>query len=224
MLAPSSGSALGDQAAETPEVGRRAGETATTRRPGDLIVYRFACHDADSMVAIARSGGGADLAAALVSQGKCFQSPGGIAATLEDWIAGPYPPPRGTPARGGAASGACATNSAIPSSSGSTTPAADTPPATKWRCSLEYPTAGGRMAREPSQADLMVEIAALRGVTVTELRNLHARLTEVEATQRELVRVATQGKAGLRMLLWFGGLLTAAATALAAFWNDLTGG
>ncbi len=80
------------------------------------------------------------------------------------------------------------------------------------------------MAREPSQADLMVEIAALRGVTVTELRNLHARLTEVEATQRELVRVATQGKAGLRMLLWLGGFLTAAATALAAFWNDLTGG
>ena len=41
------------------------GETATTRRPGDLIVYRFACHDADSMIAIARSGGVADLAAAL---------------------------------------------------------------------------------------------------------------------------------------------------------------
>ena len=77
------------------------GETATTRRPGDLIVYRFACHDADSMIAIARSGGVADLAAALVSQGKCFQSPGGIAATLEDWIAGPYPPPRVTPGAGG---------------------------------------------------------------------------------------------------------------------------
>jgi hypothetical protein len=70
----------------------------------------------------------------------------------------------------------------------------------------------------------MAQIAALRGVTVTELRNLNARLTEVEATQRELVRVATQGKAGLRMLLWFGGLMTAAATALAAFWNDLAGG
>ncbi len=80
------------------------------------------------------------------------------------------------------------------------------------------------MAREPSQADLMAQIAALRGVTVTELRNLNARLSEVEATQRELVRVAPQGKAGLRMLLWFGGLLTAAATALAAFWNDLAGG
>ncbi len=80
------------------------------------------------------------------------------------------------------------------------------------------------MAREPSQADLMAQIAALRGITVTELRNLNARLSEVEATQRELVRVATQGKAGLRMLLWFGGLLTAAATALAAFWSGLTGG
>ncbi len=80
------------------------------------------------------------------------------------------------------------------------------------------------MAREPSQADLMAQIAALRGVTVTELRNLNARLTEVEATQRELVRVATQGKAGLGMLLWFGGLLTAAAAALAAFWSDLAGG
>lgn len=80
------------------------------------------------------------------------------------------------------------------------------------------------MAREPSQADLMAQIAALRGVTVTELRNLNARLTEVEATQRELVRVATQGKASLKMLLWFGGLITAAATALAAFWSDLAGG
>ncbi len=80
------------------------------------------------------------------------------------------------------------------------------------------------MAREPSQADLMAQIAALRGVTVTELRNLNARLSEVETTQRVLVRVATQGKAGLRMLLWFGGLLTAAATALAAFWGDLVGG
>ncbi|MCH8211600.1 MAG: hypothetical protein IIB99_09520, partial [Planctomycetes bacterium] len=70
------------------------------------------------------------------------------------------------------------------------------------------------MAREPSQADLMVEIAALRGITVTELRNLNARLTEVEATQRELVRVATQGKAGLRTLPWFGGLMTPVATPL----------
>jgi hypothetical protein len=80
------------------------------------------------------------------------------------------------------------------------------------------------MAREPNHADLKAEIAALRGITVTELRNLNARLTEVEATQRELVRVATQGRAGLRMLLWFGGLLTAAVTALAAFWKDLAAG
>ncbi len=79
------------------------------------------------------------------------------------------------------------------------------------------------MAREPSHAELKAEIAALRGVTLTELRNLGARLGEVEATQRELVRVATSGKAGLRMLLWFGGLVTAGATALAAFWQGLAG-
>ncbi len=72
-------------------------ETATTRRPGDLIVYRFACHDADSTVALAERGGAREMAAVLVSQGKCFQSSGCIAAFLEAWIAGPYPPPRGTP-------------------------------------------------------------------------------------------------------------------------------
>ncbi len=73
------------------------GETATSHRPGDLIVYRFACHDADSMIALAERGGAGEVAAALVSRGKCFQSSGCIAATLEDWIAGPYAPPRGTP-------------------------------------------------------------------------------------------------------------------------------
>ena len=77
--------------------GAVAGQEATTHRPGDLIVYRFACHDADSMIALAERGGAGDLAAALVSQGKCFQNSGCIAATLEGWIAGPYPPPRGTP-------------------------------------------------------------------------------------------------------------------------------
>ncbi len=73
------------------------GETATSHRPGDLIVYRFACHDADSMIALAERGGAGDLAAALVSRGACFRSSGCIAATLEGWIAGPYLPPRGTP-------------------------------------------------------------------------------------------------------------------------------
>ncbi|MCH8998038.1 MAG: hypothetical protein IID48_07190 [Proteobacteria bacterium] len=79
------------------------------------------------------------------------------------------------------------------------------------------------MAREPSHAEMKAEIAALRGITVTELRNMGARLGEVEAIQRELVRVATQGKAGLRVLLWLGGLVTAALTVLAAFWKGLTG-
>ncbi len=73
------------------------GETATSHRPGDLIVYRFACHDADSMIALAERGGAGALAAALVLRGACFQNSGCIAATLESWIAGPYPPPRGTP-------------------------------------------------------------------------------------------------------------------------------
>lgn len=79
------------------------------------------------------------------------------------------------------------------------------------------------MAREPSHAEMKAEIAALRGITVTELRNMGARLGEVEAIQRELVRVATQGKAGLRVLLWLGGLVTAALTVLAAFWKGLAG-
>ncbi len=81
----------------SPEVGRRAGETATTHRPGDLIVYRFACHDPEAMIALAERGGAGDLAVALVLQGACFQNSSCIAATLEGWIAGPYAPPRGTP-------------------------------------------------------------------------------------------------------------------------------
>lgn len=77
--------------------------------------------------------------------------------------------------------------------------------------------------KNPTHAELKAEIAALRAVTETELKNLNARLSEVEATQKELVRVATQGRAGLRVLLWLGGLLAAAGSALAAFWNDLSG-
>ncbi|MFQ6017938.1 MAG: hypothetical protein ACE5KF_07055 [Kiloniellaceae bacterium] len=76
---------------------------------------------------------------------------------------------------------------------------------------------------EPSPAALQGAIAALRAVTETELKNLNARLSEVESTQRELVRVATQGKTGLRVLLWVGGLVTAAATALTAFWKEICG-
>ena len=72
-------------------------ETATSHRLGDLVVYRFACHDADSIIALAERGGAGDIAAALVSRGRCFQNPGCIAARLEAWVAGPYPPPRGGP-------------------------------------------------------------------------------------------------------------------------------
>ena len=77
--------------------------------------------------------------------------------------------------------------------------------------------------KPPTHADLQAEIAALRAVTETELKNLTARLAAVEQTQAELVRVATQGKAGLRVLLWTGGLVAAALTTLAAFWTDVSG-
>ncbi len=79
------------------------------------------------------------------------------------------------------------------------------------------------MPRETTPGELKAAIAALRALTESELKNLNARLSAVEATQRELVRVATQGKAGLRVLLWVGGMVSAAATALAAFWKDLAG-
>ena len=92
-LASFSGLAAGGPPAE---VILRVGEAATTHRSGDLIVYRFACHDAESMIALAERGGAGDLAAALVSRGKCFHSPGCIAARLAGWVAGPYPPARGT--------------------------------------------------------------------------------------------------------------------------------
>lgn len=74
-----------------------------------------------------------------------------------------------------------------------------------------------------SECDLKAQIAALRAVTETELRNLSARLLAVETTQKELVRVATQGKAALRVFLWLGGLVTAALTAWATLWKDLLG-
>ena len=70
-----------------------AGEEATTRRAGDLILYRFACHDAESMTAIAGRGGSNELVFLLMSREKCFNSKGPIAARLDAWIAGPYAPP-----------------------------------------------------------------------------------------------------------------------------------
>jgi len=77
--------------------------------------------------------------------------------------------------------------------------------------------------RNPSHADLQAEIAALRAVAEVELKNLNARLSAVELTQKELVRVATQGKTGLRVLIWLGGLLVAGSTAFFAFWSSFTG-
>jgi len=77
--------------------------------------------------------------------------------------------------------------------------------------------------RAPSHADLQAEIAALRAVVEIELKNLNARLAAVEFTQKELVRVATQGKTGLRVLIWLGGILVAGSTLLIAFWSSSAG-
>lgn len=125
-----SGLALGDEAAPARPKLAPAGEAATTHRAGDLVVYRFACHAAEDMIAIAerarppawrapadrpslglptksrQSGGPAganELAAILVEQGQCFQNPVCIAARLEAWIAGPYPPEYGSRRARGAA-------------------------------------------------------------------------------------------------------------------------
>lgn len=77
--------------------------------------------------------------------------------------------------------------------------------------------------RSSDLAGLQAEIAALRAVTEVELKNMNTRLSAVEATQRELVRVATQGKTGLRVLIWLGGLLAAGTTAALTFWDNLSG-
>ena len=77
--------------------------------------------------------------------------------------------------------------------------------------------------RNPSHADLQAEIAALRAVAEIELRNLNTRLSAVEQTQKDLVRVVTQGKTGLRVLIWLGGLMAGCATAIFAFWSSFTG-
>lgn len=81
----------------------------------------------------------------------------------------------------------------------------------------------GATMRGPTHNDLQAEIAALRAVTEAELKNLGARLTQVEETQRELVNVATQGKTGLRMFLWLGGFLTAGIAALVTTWREIFG-
>ncbi len=79
------------------------------------------------------------------------------------------------------------------------------------------------MSAEPTLGDLQSQIAGLRGTTETELKNMNVRLGQVEETQRELVRVATTGKASLRTLLWVGGLVTAGVSVLAAAWSAFSG-
>jgi len=76
---------------------------------------------------------------------------------------------------------------------------------------------------DPMLGNLRAEIAALRALTESELRSLGVRLSEVEVTQRELVKFATQGKTGLRVFLWLGGFLTAGVAALMTTWREIFG-
>ncbi len=72
---------------------------------------------------------------------------------------------------------------------------------------------------EPTTADLRAEIAALRATLETELKGIHARLKGLETTQATLTTVATQGRTGLRVLLWMGGLVGGILIIAAAFWR-----
>ena len=49
------------------------------------------------MIAIAEHGGSVELGMVLQAEGKCFRRQVCAAARFEEWIAGPYPPPRGAP-------------------------------------------------------------------------------------------------------------------------------
>ena len=61
------------------------------------------------------------------------------------------------------------------------------------------------MKSEPSHGDLRASIARLETALDLHMRSVNARLRAVEQTQRDLVSVATQGKTGLRVLIWVGG-------------------
>ena len=74
-----------------------AGETATTHRAGDLVAYSSGCTDAEAMIAIAELGGSHELGMVLQAEGKCFRRRFCAGGRFEEWIAGPFPPPRGAP-------------------------------------------------------------------------------------------------------------------------------
>ena len=79
------------------------------------------------------------------------------------------------------------------------------------------------MVASPSHGDLQAAIAGLQASFEAEFRNLNVRIASVEKTQSRLVEVATQGKTGLKVLLWVGGLLGAIGAATMALWDRLVG-
>lgn len=70
-----------------------------------------------------------------------------------------------------------------------------------------------------TREDVHREVQAARA----EDRARHAanckRLDVLEANQRELLKLATQGKTGLRVLLWIGGGAVAIGTFLTGLYN-----
>jgi hypothetical protein len=80
------------------------------------------------------------------------------------------------------------------------------------------------MPERVTHIDLRSELAAFRAMTETELRNITTRLEAVEATQANLVNVATSGRASLKTLLWVGGAISGLLALAAAFWRNAGGG
>ena len=69
-----------------------AGELATTHRAGDFVLYQHGCHDAESMIKVAKKGGAADVTAAMFVEGKCYSLPKLKPALLLEWLAGTFYP------------------------------------------------------------------------------------------------------------------------------------
>ena len=67
-----------------------AGEEATTWRAGDFVMYAGGCHDARSMIAVAKSPSKGELWGVLIDGARCFTLHRRIAARLEEWIDGPF--------------------------------------------------------------------------------------------------------------------------------------
>ena len=73
----------------------------------------------------------------------------------------------------------------------------------------------------PSNADLARDLAALRAMTETELHSIRARLDHIEARQETFLTAVTQGKTGVRVLLWVLGALAGMVSVGLAVWSQV---